>query len=610
MWRPLGVTLAVAVPAILVWLTGTALSPELTVLLFGAGVVASAVLLSWAAEAAQVDISGSLAIAILALIAVLPEYAVDLYFSYTGGGDPSYVQYAAANMTGSNRLLIGIGWPLVAFVAFWAMRRRRGDGPAEDDEAAPADGDAGRPSPSPLVAARGRIPAVVLPTHSRVELAFLAIASAYAFVIPFTRSIAWYDAVVLLALFVAYIWRVTREGRGEPELIGVAADIARLPRRSRRLLVTSMFLAAAAIVVMAAKPFADGLVATGANLGIDQFLLVQWLAPLSSEAPELIVATIFAWRLHAADGLGMLLSAKVNQWTLLVGSLWVAYSLGGGGGAPLPLDDRQTEEFLLTSAQALLAFAVLADRRFGLWEAVAIFGLFVVQFPFPTTDVRLVFSAVYIAVALGMLVHRRRYLPGIVASIGRWDAGARRRTRRADDSSALDRRTIVTAMHDPGAAPPGRRGGQRRGRGFAVGLAVVAVMALLGVAVAIGPARGTPAASPGPGGAGTGGATPTEVAGLGAVAVGGALAGGAAGSVATGVVAPPGGTAAGSPAASPDGSPAGRRRPRTIGRTGRSHGSARRRERVRQLQGHDHHPTRARGATCGGDPPHPLRCRG
>src|SRR5674476_1640214 len=99
----------------------------------------------------------------------------------------------------------------------------------------------------------------------------------------------------------------------------------------------------------------------------------------------------------------MLLSAKVNQWTLLVGSLWVAYSLGGGGGAPLPLDDRQTEEFLLTSAQALLAFAVLADRRFGLWEAVAIFGLFVLQFPFPTTDVRLVFSAVYIAVALGLL---------------------------------------------------------------------------------------------------------------------------------------------------------------------------------------------------------------
>ena len=405
MWRRLGITASVALPAIVLRLTGAALSPEVTVLVFGSGVVASAVLLSWAAEAAQVDISGSLAIAILALIAVLPEYAVDLYFSYTAGGDPTYTQFAAANMTGSNRLLIGIGWPLVAIVAFWAVRRRSGG-------AVPR-----RPGPT---RAR-REPAVVLPPRNRVELAFLAIASAYAFVIPLTRTIAWYDAVVLLALFGAYLWRVTREGRGEPELIGVAADIAQLPRRRRRGLVTGLFLGAAAIVVMAAKPFADGLVASGESLGIDQFLLVQWLAPLSSEAPELIVATIFAWRLHADQGLGMLLSAKVNQWTLLVGSLWVAYSLGGGAGAPLPLDDRQTEEFLLTSTQALLAFAVLADRRFGLWEAVAILALFVVQFPFPTTDVRLVFSAIYLVVAVALLLHRRRYLPGIVASIGRWD---------------------------------------------------------------------------------------------------------------------------------------------------------------------------------------------
>jgi cation:H+ antiporter len=415
MWRRLGLTASVALPAILLRLTGTGLSPELTVLIFGAGVVASAILLSWAAEAAQVDISGSLAIAILALIAVLPEYAVDLYFAYTAGGDPTYTQFAAANMTGSNRLLIGIGWPLVAFVAFWAMRCRRRGGSVERGSAVEA---------GPRATAH-REPAVVLPTRNRVELAFLAIASAYAFVIPFTRSIAWYDAVILLALFGAYLWRVTREGHSEPELIGVAADIALLPRRRRRALVTSLFLAAAAIVVMAAKPFADGLVASGESLGIDQFLLVQWLAPLSSEAPELIVATIFAWRLHAAEGLGMLLSAKVNQWTLLVGSLWVAYSLGGGGGAPLPLDDRQTEEFLLTSAQALLAFAVLADRRFGLREAVAIFGLFIVQFPFPTTDVRLVFSAIYIVVALGLLVHRRRYLPGIFASLWRWDLPSR-----------------------------------------------------------------------------------------------------------------------------------------------------------------------------------------
>lgn len=409
MWSKLGTTAAFALPAIILRVLGIEIPPGLTVLVYGAGVVAAAVLLSWAAEAAQVDISGSLAIAILALIAVLPEYAVDLYFSFTAGSNPEYTQFAAANMTGSNRLLIGIGWPVVAFVGFWALRRARGRKVPMDPTVANAPGDA---------TATGY--AVVLPPRNRVELAFLAIASAYAFLIPLTRSIAWYDAVVLLALFGAYLWRVTREGRGEPELIGVAADIARLPRSRRRALVASLFVAAALIVVAAAKPFADGLVVSGEALGIDQFLLVQWLAPLSSEAPELIVATIFAWRLRADEGLGMLLSAKVNQWTLLVGSLWVAYALGGGAGAPLPLDDRQTEEFLLTSAQALLAFAVLADLRFGLREAVAIFALFVLQFPFPTTEVRLVFSVVYILVAAGLLVSRRRCLPPTFASIGRW----------------------------------------------------------------------------------------------------------------------------------------------------------------------------------------------
>ena len=42
----------------------------------------------------------------------------------------------------------------------------------------------------------------------------------------------------------------------------------------------------------AAEPFAEGLVQTGETLGIDEFLLVQWLAPLASEAPEFLVAAL------------------------------------------------------------------------------------------------------------------------------------------------------------------------------------------------------------------------------------------------------------------------------------------------------------------------------
>ena len=59
----------------------------------------------------------------------------------------------------------------------------------------------------------------------------------------------------------------------------------------------------------------------GEALGIDEFLLVQWLAPLASEAPELLVAGLYAWRLNTNAALGTLVSSKVNQWTLLVGTL-------------------------------------------------------------------------------------------------------------------------------------------------------------------------------------------------------------------------------------------------------------------------------------------------
>ena len=95
-----------------------------SVLLPGLGIFGAAFLLSWAAELAQLEIPQALALAILALIAVLPEYAVDIYFAWTAGRDPTYISYATANMTGSNRLLIGIGWPAALF-AYWLGTRRR-----------------------------------------------------------------------------------------------------------------------------------------------------------------------------------------------------------------------------------------------------------------------------------------------------------------------------------------------------------------------------------------------------------------------------------------------------------------------------------------------------
>ncbi|MFL5390132.1 MAG: hypothetical protein ACJ79C_15495 [Myxococcales bacterium] len=383
-WWKIAAAFAVAAPAVAVRVSGTSLAPGLAIAVFGGAVVASAFLLVWAAEAAHHDISGSLATAILAVIAVLPEYAVDLYFAWSAGRVPENAHYAAANMTGSNRLLLGLGWPFVALLFAWGLKRR-GERP------------------------RG----VELGDERRTELFFLGAASVYALIIPFTRRLAWYDAVVLLSLFAAYLWRAARGHHHEPDLVGMAKRLGDLPRRARRVAVTSLFALAALIVLASAEPFARALVEGGKSLGVDEFLLVQWLAPLASESPELLVAGVLALRGDGDGALGTLLSSKVNQWTLLVGSLPLAFLAGGGPAAGIALDARQTEEFVLTTAQTILGFAVLLDLRLAIWESVALLVLFAAQFPFPQTSVRLGFSAAYAAIAIFVMIRRRGHLPAL-----------------------------------------------------------------------------------------------------------------------------------------------------------------------------------------------------
>jgi cation:H+ antiporter len=389
--RPVGLCAALTIPALFLRLSGTHPAALLGLLVFGAAVVSASFLLAWAAEAARVDISGALAIAILAVIAMLPEYAVDLYFSYTAGHDPGYVQYAAANMTGSNRLLLGLGWPVVVIIALKVASRRSGHGVRE----------------------------LVLHSGYRVELGFLLIASLVALVVPLSGQISLVLGFVLLGLFVFYLWKASQASVSEPELVGAAARIGGLPAGGRRLVVAGLLVFAAAVIVASAEPFASSLITTGTELGIDRFLLVQWVAPLASEAPEFIVAILFALHGKGGDAIGMLISSKVNQWTLLVGSLPVAY-LAGGGGTGLVLDGRQVEEFLLTAAQTLLGIAALLALRFPRWLAFILLGLFAVQYALPGQAARYVLCAVYGGIAVVALARNRRHiLPTLAAPFRR-----------------------------------------------------------------------------------------------------------------------------------------------------------------------------------------------
>ncbi|MBM3672305.1 MAG: sodium:proton exchanger [Actinobacteria bacterium] len=347
-------------PALALRISDTHPAPVLGSFVFGLAVVGAAFLLAWGAEALELDVSKGLALAVLALIAVLPEYAVDFTFAYKAGDNPDkFAPLALANMTGGNRLLIGVGWSLVVLLAAWKIRRiarERGYSGEVDTE-------------------------VHLSRPHSIEIAFLAVATLYSLSLPLRHRLTLFpDAVILVALFLLYLVRVSRAPAGEPHLVGPAQLIGSLSVSRRRMTVAAMLIFAAVIIVLSAEPFAEGLVESGSELGIDEFLLVQWLAPLASESPELVVACLFALRLNTNAGLGTLVSSKVNQWTLLVGSLPIVFLIAGGSSAGLPLDDLQREELFLTAAQSVFAVAVLMSRSIDVREALGLFFLFISQF--------------------------------------------------------------------------------------------------------------------------------------------------------------------------------------------------------------------------------------
>lgn len=383
-------------PGFLLRLFHVDLGPPLTALVTGTAILSASFLLLWACDAAQKDISQALALAVVAFIAVLPEYAVDMYFTWQAGQYPQsdYAHYAIANMTGANRLLIGVAWTLIV-VIFWLKAKRT----------------------------------VELERDRATEIFFLGLATLYAFVIPIKGSLAWYDGIVFIALYAWYIRIAGRRPCEECELEGPAELLGNLPKTKRRIATSVLFLFSAGVILSNAEPFSEALVATGKVFGINEFLLVQWLAPIASEAPEFTVAVMFALRGHAGVALGSLLSAKLNQWTLLVGMIPGVYGLSSASlESPIPMGSFQMHEILLTAAQSLLAVILLIRMRLGLKAALLLFCLFIGQFFSPyllgsldgilpwrtgTDEVHLFFVGLYLLFSVYFIIQQRDALSGL-----------------------------------------------------------------------------------------------------------------------------------------------------------------------------------------------------
>lgn len=320
-------------------------------------VIFSAVLIAWGAEAAQFLVSQGMALAILAWLQTLPEFAVEAVIAWEAGRKPELSHLMIANLTGSLRLLVGLGWPMIYAVAAVSVWRREGRLLRE----------------------------IELEKEHAVEVFGLGVPLAYFFIIYFKTTLAWYDGVILVGIYLAYLAVLNRIPPQSSEKIEDMEAVPRwILRKSRPVtisIVALLFLGGGLVLYFCAHPFLDSMLALATTLGVSSFVFVQWVAPFLSEFPEKVSAIYWARKTSGAPmALMNMVSSNINQWTMLAAMLPFVFGWSRGALTPIALDEHQRLELLLTISQSLLGLLLLANMKFSWHEALGIFTLWLIQF--------------------------------------------------------------------------------------------------------------------------------------------------------------------------------------------------------------------------------------
>ena len=315
----------------------------------------ASVLITWGAESAQFFVAQGFALAILAWMQTLPEFAVEAVLAWK-----QQTSLLLANLTGALRLLTGLAWPLIYVTAATVHRRRTGDA----------------------------LNTIQLAPDQSVEVIGLVLPLAYAFFIWWKGVLDFYDAIVLVAFYVAYLALLTKLPPQEHEAVEhletVPRRIVLAPRRTRVLAIAACFIAGGTLIYFTAEPFLGSLVAVAGAIGIPTFVVIQWLAPVISEFPEFASTFYFARQSeNASVALMNIASSNMNQWTLLMATLPIVFSMSRGEISSIPIDTQQRSELLLTISQNLVGLTFLLNMKFEWWEALVMFALFVVQLVLP-----------------------------------------------------------------------------------------------------------------------------------------------------------------------------------------------------------------------------------
>jgi cation:H+ antiporter len=318
-------------------------------------VLFSAFVIAWGAEVAQFFMSQGLALAILAWLQTLPEFAVEADIAWRQD-----VPNMTANFTGSLRLLVGLGWPMIFVVASFAHRRKTGKWLAE----------------------------VVLDPSHCVEVVGLLLPILYFFFVWWKAFLSIWDGLVLTLVYVAYLYVLNRmppQGHEEADqLDAIPRAVMALRPGLRGATIAGLFVLGGTILYLVIHPFVDSLKGLALSIGISEFVFIQWVAPFLSEFPEKVSAFKWASTVRQAPmALMNMVSSNINQWTVLAAMIPVVYSLSLGHVAAVHFDGMQRHEILLTILQSLLGMVLLLNMRYSIGEALMVFLAWFVQFVFP-----------------------------------------------------------------------------------------------------------------------------------------------------------------------------------------------------------------------------------
>lgn len=328
------------------------------------GVLTGAMLIAWATEVLSFFLSRGLAFAVLALLQVLPEFAVEAVITTEAAVNPDNLYLVTANFTGANRLIVGLFLPIVFFMAAYRARKM---------------GE--------------RIGHIQMPVESSIEVMALITATLYSFSFVFRAQVTLVDAVILIGMYSIYlviIYKLPPEDESHEDLPLVPRTIRKQPVGRQKMIVALLFILGGTLLFVSVHPFYTNTVALGLAIGIPAYFLFQWLAPLLSEFPELVTIVYWGKTGRAQLGLTNAISSKVNQWTLLIAMIPIVYFIGtynvGRPDWSLNFDEAQQLEILLTAAQGMFAAGCFMNLKLHRWEAWTILGLWAIQLIDPLVD--------------------------------------------------------------------------------------------------------------------------------------------------------------------------------------------------------------------------------